>query len=220
MTTTTAVLFDLDGTLIDSLADIGDALAHVLTEEGLPVPTPEELRRLVGYGAAELVRGALPEARRDALEQGVLARYRARYRANLVVRTRPYDGIEALLDALETRGVPKAIVTNKPHDATIEIVDRLLGRFRWDAVLGQQTGVPHKPDPGGALGIARALAIDPAACFFVGDSDTDMRTAVRAGMIAVGCLWGFREREELERCGARHVIAHPSELLALVIPRS
>ncbi|MDQ3033811.1 MAG: HAD family hydrolase [Myxococcota bacterium] len=212
----TAVLFDLDGTLIDSLADIAGALNAVLGELGLPQPTLDEYRYLVGYGAAELVRGALPEDRREALEADVLARYRARYRASLVAETQPYDGIEALLEVLEARAVPKAIVTNKPHDASVELVERLLGRFRWDVVLGQREGIPHKPDPAGALEVARAIGVEPAACFFVGDTDTDMRTATSAGMIAVGCLWGFRGREELERCGARHVIAHPSELLALV----
>jgi phosphoglycolate phosphatase len=217
----TAVLFDLDGTLIDSLEDIAGALNDTLAELGLPTHAIDDVRKLVGYGAAELVRGALPDDRRDpAAEAEVLARYRARYRAHLVVRTRPYDGVEAMLEALEADGVPKAIVTNKPHDATLEITQRLLGRFRWDAVLGQQPGVPHKPDPSGALEIARRLGVDPGACFFVGDSDTDMRTSTNAGMIAVGCLWGFRGREELVRCGARHLVAHPRELLPLVTPRS
>lgn len=211
-----AVLFDLDGTLIDSLADIGNALNDILTEMGLPAHPLEEYRSLVGDGAAELVRRALPSSHRDTLCADVLARYRSHYRSHLVVSTKPYGGVESMLEVLEASDIPKAIVTNKPHDAALEIAERVLGRFRWAAVLGQRDGVPHKPHPEGALSVATLLEIDPAQCFFVGDTDTDMHTATRAGMIPVGCLWGFRSRLELERSGARYLISHPSELPELV----
>ncbi len=216
----TAVLFDLDGTLIDSLADIAGALNHVLAEVGMPERSFEEYRMLVGGGAAELVRQALPEAHRDALSTDVLARFRQRYRAHLVILTKPYEGIESMLEALEERGIPKAIVTNKPHDAALEITERVLGRFRWAAILGQREGVPHKPNPEGALSIAAKLGIEPARCFFVGDTDTDMHTASNANMVAIGCLWGFRTRIELEESGARYLISHPKELPALIAPSS
>lgn len=212
----TAVIFDLDGTLIDSLADITASLNHALAEVGEPTLTIDEVRRIVGYGAADLVRGALAPERRDAVFDDALARYRARYHAQLVGETRPYDGVEPLLEALEARGVPKAILTNKPDAPTHDIVEKLLGRFRWDAVLGQRDGVPHKPDPAGALEIARRLGIAPSAFYFVGDGDTDMHTARSAGMEAVGCLWGFRDRATLERAGAQHLIARPEELLPLL----
>lgn len=214
----TAVIFDLDGTLIDSLADIARALNETLAAEGLPTHGLETVRGLVGYGAGELVRGALPADRRDdgALFAETLRAYRARYRAGLVIDTRPYEGIEALLDALEARGVRKAILTNKPHDVTEEIVAKLLGRFRWEAVVGQRDGVPHKPDPGGALAIARTVGIEPRGFSFVGDGDTDMRTARNAGMTAIGCLWGLRDADALRDAGAQHLIAHPRELLELM----
>lgn len=216
----TAVIFDLDGTLIDSLADIAASLNHALAELGQPTRTIDEVRGLVGYGASELVRGALAPERRDALFEDVLARYRARYRTHLVVETRPYEGVEEMLEALEVRGVAKAILTNKPHAASREITEALLGRFRWDAVIGQREGVPHKPDPAGALEIARALGAPPSAFYFVGDGDTDMRTARNAGMEAVGCLWGFRDRAALEGAGAQHLIAHPRELLPILDRRT
>ena len=146
----------------------------------------------------------------------MLARYRARYRTHLVVDTCAYEGIEPLLEVLEARRMPKAILTNKPHGPTLEIVQKLLGRFRWDAVLGQKDGVPHKPDPGGAREIARVRGVAPSAFYFVGDGDTDMRTARNAGMEAVGCLWGFRDRAALEAAGAQHLIAHPRELLPIL----
>jgi phosphoglycolate phosphatase len=207
------ILFDLDGTLVDSLSDIASSLNHVLAEMGLPVHPLSAYRTMVGDGASELVRRALPADRRDALHDEVLARYKARYRAHLVVESRPYPGIEALLEALEVRGIPKAILTNKPHDAAVEVVARLFGRFRFEKVLGQREGVPRKPDPTGALAIARALDVPPEHCLVLGDTDTDMETARRAGMIAVGCLWGFRGREELEASGARYLIGAPLELL-------
>src|SRR5262245_28997092 len=211
-----AVLFDLDGTLIDSLSDIGGSLNHVLAEMGLPTHPIEGYKEMVGEGASELVRRALPADRRDALHAEVLARYRARYRTHLVVESRPYEGIEDVLAALEARGVAKAVITNKPHDPAVAIVERLLGRFRWDAIVGQRDGVPHKPDPTGALEIAAKLGALPRDCALVGDSRIDVETACSAGMLPIGCLWGFRDREELVRAGAVHVVAKPRELLALL----
>lgn len=211
-----AVLFDLDGTLIDSLADIAGSLNHVLAERGLPTHSLERCRAMVGDGAAELVRRALPAELREALLPQVLAEYTARYRTHLVVESRPYHGIEALLDRLEARGVPKAVVTNKPHGPAVAIVERLLGRFRWGAIEGQRDGVPRKPDPAMAWSAARALGVPAQDCLFVGDSAIDVQTARRAGMIAVGVLWGFRDRAELEAHGAQYVIEHPRELVAIL----
>lgn len=211
-----AVLFDMDGTLIDSLGDIAASLDHVLAEAGLPTHPLAAYRTMVGDGASELVRRALPHDRLH-LHDELLARYKARYRTHLIVETRPFDGIEGALAELERHDVPKAVLTNKPHAPAVEIVERLLGRYRWAAIEGQKDGVPHKPDPTMALGIARAIGVDPERCFFVGDTDTDMKTACNAGMIAIGCAWGLRGREELLANGARVVIEHPRELLPIVL---
>jgi phosphoglycolate phosphatase len=143
----TAVLFDMDGTLVDSLSDIAGSLNHVLLEAGLPTHPLAAYRRLVGDGASELVRRAIPSGRGD-LHEALLARYKARYRSHLIVETRPFAGVEAVLEALEARGVPKAVVTNKPHEPAVEIVERLLGRFAWSASRrAPQAGSGH-----GALG--------------------------------------------------------------------
>jgi phosphoglycolate phosphatase len=211
----TAVLFDLDGTLVDSLADIADALDVVLRELGHPTHSLEAYRRFVGEGARELVRRALPSSASSQLDDA-LARYKARYRTHLVEKTQPYEGIAQLVAELRARGVPLAVVTNKPHDAAIEVVERLFSSGTFEIVLGQKDGVPHKPDPTGPRSILRALDVLPADALFVGDSDTDMRTAFNAGMRAVGVTWGFRARAELEASGAEHLVDHPSEILTLL----
>jgi len=210
-----AILFDLDGTLVDSLADIGHAVNHALEAEGLPVHSLDDYRRMVGEGAAELVRRALPQSHAGRHAE-VLAAFRARYRRTLAVHTRPYDGIAEVLAALERREVPKAILTNKPEEPAIELVTQILGGYRWHAVVGQREGQPKKPDPSAALALAASIGAAPADCVFVGDSGVDVETARRAGMQAVGCLWGFRERAELEAAGAHHLVDHPRALLALL----
>lgn len=216
----TAVLFDLDGTLVDSLGDIAAALDAVLVELGHPTHTREAYRRFVGEGARELVRRALPaglgppEASRQL--DDALARYKARYRAHLVDETRPYEGILELIAALRARGVLLAVVTNKPHDAALEVVERLFEPGTFEVVLGQKDGVPHKPDPSGPLSILRALAVAPTHALFVGDSETDIRTAKNAGLRAVAVTWGLRDRQDLEASAPDDLVDHPREILALL----
>lgn len=211
-----AFLFDMDGTIVDSLEDIGDSMNAVLLELGHPTHTIAAYRTRVGEGARSLVQRSLPASASDQIDDA-LRRYKARYATHLVVKSRPYAGVVATLEALAARGAPLAVVTNKPHDAAVEIVRALFPTIRFGAVLGQKDGLPHKPDPAGALSVARELGVAPASTYFVGDTDTDMSTARNAGMIAVGVLWGFRDRDELEAHGAAHVLAEPSELLALPV---
>ncbi|HEY8431465.1 MAG TPA: HAD family hydrolase [Sandaracinaceae bacterium] len=208
------VIFDLDGTLVDSLRDIADAMDQVLDELGLPRRTLAEYERFVGEGARVLVRRSLGQ--KVELEDEALAAFRDRYRSRMLVHTRPYPGIEPLLEALASRGAPAAVLSNKPHDATVAIVDALLSRHPFVAVLGHREGSPRKPDPSGALELARAMSRAPSEVLFLGDTPIDVATARAAGMIAVGALWGMRSREELEAAGAARVIERPEELLELV----
>lgn len=212
--TVQAILFDLDGTLVDSLADIGDSMNAVLAELGLPTHAPDVYRVIVGDGARALAQRALPPDAQGRLDE-VLARYKAHYAAHPVVRSRPYDGIVPMLETLVARGIPLGVVTNKPHELAVEIVARLLPGTPFAAVLGQRDGLPHKPDPAGPLSIARALDVEPARTLFVGDTDTDMRTATNAEMIPVGVLWGFRGEAELRLHGARHIVRTPAEIVSL-----
>ncbi len=206
-----ALVFDLDGTLLDTIADLADSTNSMLAHFGAPQHQPEAYKRMIGDGLEELVRRALPASMRDprTVAEGVRlgrAAYQQRWRA----KTRPYPGVPELLRALP---LPKAVLSNKPDDFTKTIVASLLGEFRFERVVGARSGVPKKPDPTAALEMAAALGVDAGACWLLGDSGVDMQTAVRAGMKPVGVLWGFRGAAELRDNGAELLIAHPSELL-------
>jgi len=146
----------------------------------------------------------------------LLAAYRAFYLEHLIVDTQPYPGIRELLAELQVRALPLAVLSNKPHELTVRIVERLFGEVPWRGVLGQRAGRPRKPDATCALELAAALGCPPAEIGFVGDTRIDMQTARAAGMIAVGVRWGFRDAPELVDHGAHHLIARPQELLTLL----
>lgn len=210
-----AILFDLDGTLADTLDDIAASMNWALARNDVPPHPLDAYRTLVGEGVSRLVERALPTERQH-LHAAVLEDLRAHYTDHMLDRTRPYPGIPELLDALAARGLPLAVLSNKPELATRWMVDRLFARWPFTAVTGERPGVPHKPDPAAAIGIARDLSVDPARVLYLGDTSTDMETAVGAGMFGVGALWGFRDRAELEAHGASAVVAHPLEVLPLV----
>lgn len=215
-----AVLFDLDGTLLDTLEDIADASNRVLSRHGYPVHPISAYRYFVGEGARMLVRRTLPEeARGDAIVDRLYEGFREEYHRNWNAKTRPYDGVPDMLEGLIERGVKIAVLSNKPDDFTRKCVEELLAGFAFDAVLGEREDVPAKPDPRGALRIAADIGVAPERMVLVGDSSIDMKTAVAAGMFAVGALWGFRERRELEENGARLVLEHPRDLLERMFPR-
>jgi phosphoglycolate phosphatase len=212
-----AVVFDFDGTLLDTLRDLAESVNSVLVRAGFPEHSLEEYRRFVGDGVEELTRRVLPEGHRDdATITGTMADVRVEYRQRWPNHTRPYEGIPELLDALTARGIKMAIVTNKPDDSTRNMAASLLPRWKFDVIVGATSDLPRKPDPKGALEAARRLGLPPAAILYVGDSDIDMKTANAAGMYAVGVLWGFRAADELIRSGANVLITKPLELLELL----
>jgi len=212
-----AVLLDLDGTLIDSLGDIADSMNAVLAALGLPVHPANAYRRFIGDGVEWLVRRALPESRRSTGEvREVTARVVEEYSRRWKATTRPYPGIPELLDELTSRGIRLAILSNKPHAATLAAVEEFLAPWRFDAVQGAGAAFPRKPDPAGALAIARSLGLPPKAFAYLGDTDTDMRTAIAAGMFPFGVLWGFRDAENLRSAGANVLLSHPLDLLPLL----
>lgn len=210
-----AVVFDLDGTLADTLDDIADAMNHALAAHGLPTRPRDDYRDLVGEGVERLVERAIPPDRRDLL-QTVTESLRERYTEHMLDRTRVYPGVAALLDGLTARGVPMAILSNKPELATGWMVDRLFSAWTFAVIAGASPHTPLKPHPAGLLRIAERLGVAPPECIYLGDTRTDMQTAVAAGMVPVGALWGFRDRQELLDHGARRLVASPQELLHLL----
>lgn len=210
-----AVIFDLDGTLADTLDDLAASMNHALARFGLPGHDRSAYRQFVGQGADVLAQRAAGFGHEDIVAD-LLAHFKQHYAEHCFDRTALYPGIADLLDGLTERGVRLAVLSNKPHPGTVQMVERLLGRWHFDAVVGQQDDLPRKPDPASARRVAGMIDVAEAHCLFVGDSSTDMQTARSAGMTAIGALWGFRDRAELEATGAHTVIAHPMQLLQIV----
>jgi len=210
-----AAMFDLDGTLADSLADLANATNAALTALGCPTHPREKYRVLVGDGARVLCERALPADRQDLLDE-TLQRMRTNYDAHCFDETRLYDGIPELVSELHRRGYRLAVFSNKPDVFTKRMIEHYFNPNPFDAVRGHQAGAPLKPDPTGALEIARELDIPAGEWLYLGDTNTDMRTAKGAGMIAVGVLWGFRDRSELVGSGAEEIVAAPAEVLKLL----
>ncbi|MBN1410543.1 MAG: HAD family hydrolase [Spirochaetales bacterium] len=212
-----AVIFDLDGTLLDTLSDLADAMNSVLAGWGYPVHPESSYKMFIGGGVEEFGRKALPpEERTERKIKECVDKMQAVYRKNWAKKTRPYPGILPMLHVLEKRGIKLAVLSNKMHDFTVEIVKFFFDSIPFSEVLGAGDHFPIKPDPAGALETARRMAISPSECLLVGDSGSDMQTARQAGMTAVGVLWGFREREELRRGGAHFLIEKVCEIEALI----
>lgn len=213
-----AVLFDLDGTLADTLAAIAGVANFALARLGLPVHPLDAYRRFVGDGIGLLAERVLPPdrfARDPSLREQLLAVMRDRYATHVLDGVRLYDGITETLATLQERGAVLGVLSNKPDDLTLATMDGLGISSRFRTIRGQRDGVPRKPDPTAALEIARELDAAPGEVLYVGDTATDMETARNARFPAAGVLWGFRDRAELESAGARWIVAHPRELLAI-----
>ena len=212
-----AVIFDLDGTLLDTLTDIADAANRALIRHGFPPHERQAYQWFIGDGSAVLMTRALPEHQRSAeTVQACLKSFIADYNQNWARATRIYDGLERLLESLQNRNIKFSVVTNKPHRFAVSMVAHYFGDRPFDPVLGQQEAIPKKPDPRQALAAAEKMGVEPAACIFLGDSAVDMKTACNAGMQPVGAGWGFRPSEELLNSGALAVVQHPVELLSLI----
>jgi len=212
-----AILFDLDGTLLDTLRDLADAGNAALRELGCPAHSTEDYKYFIGKGMEELSRQILPEENRDkqtvAKSLSLVKQYYNRYWKR---NSRPYPGIAEMLTGLEKQGIVKVVFSNKPDEFTGVMVRELLPKWKFEIIRGALPGVPIKPDPTAALQIAAELKIAPKKFIYLGDSATDMQTANAAGMYAVGALWGFRTAEELLGGGAKVLVKEPLEMLKLI----
>lgn len=213
-----AVIFDLDGTLVDSLADLSDSVNLMLESYGFPTHEMEKYRYFVGNGSKKLMERTLPRDKAASAEfvEEALAKYKAIYKERLLEKTRPYNGVRELLAELKSRGIPLAVCTNKHNDAALTIVKILFAPGTFEEVLGDRPGFPKKPNPATPLEIASHLGVKPDEVAYLGDTSVDMETAVHAGFLPVGVLWGFRPEEELVKSGAKVLLKAPLELLEKV----
>lgn len=211
-----AVIFDLDGTLADTIASITYCGNLALSRFGLPAFGEDDYRHFVGDGAAMLVRRALSAAGDERQEhfENVYEAYREIFAENCMYQVKPYAGIPALLEELKNRKIRIAVLSNKPDADSRRVVEELFGRGFFDFVQGQKEEVPRKPDPAGVYRIMEAFGLSAGDFLYVGDSGVDMKTGKAAGIFTVGVLWGFRDRKELMENGADAVIGKPEELLA------
>ena len=212
----TTCIFDLDGTLVNSLRDLADSSNHMLAVQGFPTYPVDRYRFFVGRGIPKLIEEVVPVPSRTpevlAASRRLFDEY---YHAHALDNTAPYEGIPELLTELKSRGLRLAVVSNKPDGFAKQIVTALFGGT-FEIVFGQRAGVPRKPDPAGALEACAAMGGVPSDCLYFGDSGVDMLTANAAGMTAVGVLWGFRGRDELLENGAKSLIPAPAQALGLL----
>lgn len=210
-----AVLFDMDGTVLDTLDDLADAVNRTLKEFALPQVSRDRVRAMLGNGAARLIRGCLPEGTPEGKEAEVLAWYREWYGAHCRQKTRPYPGIVPLMERLRAEGVKLAVISNKPDGAVKELAEAFFPGLLEQAV-GESETVRRKPDPSAVLAAARLLGMDRQDCVYVGDSEVDAATAGNAGMDFIAVTWGFRGREELRAAGAQRLAGSAQALEELL----
>ena len=212
-----AIIFDLDGTLCDTLPDIRTAINAMLTRLGYKTRSRADLLRFINNGARELVRRSLPKEvqRVEFIIDSALASYEAEYAKCYCDKTKAYDGIKAMLMELKGRGYKLAVLSNKQDKFVKEIIDNVFGKGLFNIAQGQ-SNLPAKPNPESALSIAKALGARPDKCLFIGDSDVDMQTAKNAGMLSVGCAWGYREEQVLLEAGAGRIAENPDMLVGTI----
>ena len=212
-----ACIFDMDGTLVNSLNSISYFANKALNKYGLSSIEVEEYKYMVGNGAKTLVKRMLEKLGADEeLFEEVFSEYSTTYDKNFLYLTEPYDGIMDLLKELRRTSVKTAILSNKPHITAEKISAELFGDALIDICQGAIDTFPLKPDPDGVYEIIKELGLKKEECLYIGDTSTDMKTGKNAGLFTVGVLWGFRKKDELVENGADAVISHPSELLSII----
>lgn len=212
-----ACIFDLDGTLTDTLESITYSVNATLRQMGLLTITKEQCQSFVGFGAGVLIRNSLQAVNgSDERQDEAMQIYKRIFQEYCTYLVKPYEGIRQMLEELKGEGIKLAVLSNKPHAQTLKVVEEIFGNDMFTIVRGQQEGVPRKPNPTVALQIAKKFRIRAADCIYIGDSDVDMQTGKAAGMKTVGVTWGFRSRDVLLMNGADELIDTPSELLKLL----
>lgn len=211
-----SIIFDLDGTLLDTLYDIAGTANAVLERHGFPVHAHQEYKRFVGDGLSVLIQRITPPGTEETILNSCYQLFIQLYATNWMNNCRPYNGIEDMLVAIKKQGISVAVLSNKPHAFTKLFVERYFPREAFACVYGQRAGVAKKPDPTVALEIAESLGVRPGEMIFVGDTPIDIRTGKASGMITVAVTWGFRSIHELRKENPDIIINSPMELLQYV----
>lgn len=211
----TTIIFDLDGTLLNTLADLAAATNHALAEHKLPQRTTDEVRRFVGNGIRKLIERAVPADTPAELKEEVFASFNRYYKQHCADSTRPYEGVRQLLQQLRAAGCRTAIVSNKA-DYGVQALAKQYFDGQLDAACGERAGIAKKPAPDMLLAIMRQLKAEPASTIYIGDSDTDLDTARNAGVACIGACWGFRGRAFLEAHGAKLLAENVGDIWELI----
>lgn len=209
------VIFDLDGTLLDSIEDIASSMNKVLESLQLPTHKIEDYKHFVGGGVDILVENALSNQSKEIIYE-VIKRFKIEYDGKLHSKTLPYDGIYELLDELKKLDINLAVLSNKPHEFTVSYVNHFFKNYNFKEIHGQKKDVPKKPDPKAALDIVKCLDSSCENTYFIGDTKIDMQTAKSANMTAIGVLWGFRDEKELRENGADFIVKEPLEIINII----
>ncbi len=211
------IIFDLDGTLLNTLQDLGDSCNAILQQNGYPTHPLVAYKKFVGNGVQKLIERALPEeARTTETITTLLAAFKTYYEQKPVSHTKPYTGIIPLLQELKSLGYLISVASNKYQEAIIPLMQQYFPDIQFDLVLGHRAGHPAKPDPAIVLDSLQTLGVNKQNCFYVGDSSVDMDTANNASVTAIGVTWGFRDEDELKEHGAQFIIHSPKELLGII----
>lgn len=212
-------IFDLDGTLTNTLETISYFVNLTLTKYELKNIETEKFKLLAGDGARNLIRRSIAFTLKSwskEFEDKVLTDYNQAYDNDFLKLCSVYDGVPEALEKLKSKGVKLAVLTNKPQPTAVKTIEAFFGKNTFDIVFGQKANFPIKPDPSGAFEIISTLKVKKENCVYVGDTSTDMKTGKNAGLFTLGVLWGFRKREELEKNGADAIIENPAEMLKFV----
>ena len=212
-----AIIFDLDGTLVNSIDDLADSMNTVLSENNFPVHPVDSYYGFVGMGIRNLVVNALPKAfHENEIIDNCFTRMKVLYEENITKNTKPYDGITIMLDRLTEKGIKLSVLSNKADNLTKKVVREVFSNYSFQEVMGPSGDDLRKPNPTHALEICKKMDVNPSETAYVGDTGVDMQTANNAGMLAIGALWGFRTEQELVENGAMKVINNPVDLLKII----
>ncbi len=204
-------IFDLDGTVLDTLDDLANAVNHTLEVHNMPTRTLKEIRAILGNGARNLIERSVPEGTDAAVTDGVFEYYKKYYEEHSEINTKPYDGVMDMLHALKDRGIKLAVLSNKP-DAAVQPLAKKYFEGIFDYVSGEREGITRKPAPDGIYEALRVLDIPPEDAVFVGDSEVDIDTAKNAPMTCISVCWGFRDADFLLESGATRIVSRANEL--------